>query len=100
MYRLIRALSYAGEARLKPLLRLEVLPCFFGMYPEGRVVAIRYHDAVDYSASIMRILYAGSQTPVPGLGGNEIPGVSTLQGWHSNSLLTPGRTHLILSTSL
>lgn len=100
VYRLTQAVALAGEARLKPLLRREVAPCFFDLYPEGRIVAVRYHDAVDHAAAMMRILYAGSQAPLPAGGGQEIPGVSTLQGWHSNSLLTLGPLLLTLTNHL
>jgi hypothetical protein len=99
MYQLVKALALAGRARLKPLLRREVAPCFFDLYPEGRIVAIRYRESVDHAASTMRILYAGAQAPFASFR-RDFPGMSMLQGWHLNSLLTPGPVLLSVADHL
>src|SRR5262249_19305816 len=55
MYRLVQALSFAGPQRLRPLLREYVAPCFFRLYPGGRVAIVRYNLAYDSAAAMLRM---------------------------------------------
>jgi hypothetical protein len=91
MYRLLAAVSLAGPARLKSLFRNEVAPLFFRLYPEGRIVVVRSHEAIDHAAASMRIHYALAQAPVGAFAGPDYPGMNMLQGWHSNSLMSFGQ---------
>jgi hypothetical protein len=71
MYRLEQALAYAGPQRLRPVLRDHVLPCFFKLYPEGKVVVIRYNPENDNAAALMRTMYTAAQTPLQAVTGVE-----------------------------
>jgi hypothetical protein len=95
MYRLIQSLHYAGRQRLRPLLRDRVAPCFFGLYPEGRVAAVRYTDTNDNAASMLRVLYAAAQTSLAQVKQSS-QGIRTLQCWHMNSAINLGQTLLEL----
>lgn len=91
MYRLAQALCLAGPQRLKPVLRDYVLPCFFKLYPEGKVAVIRYNAENDGAAALMRIMYAAAQTPLQDVQQGSVAGIQTLQDWHLNSLTQLGR---------
>ena len=90
MYRLDEALAYAGPQRLRPLLRDHVAPCFFRLYPEGKIAVIRYNPENDDAAALMRTLYAAAQTPLQELKKEAFRGIRTLQDWHLNSLTLLG----------
>jgi hypothetical protein len=86
MYRLNQALAYAGPQRLKPVLRDHVAPCFFNLYPRGKIVVISYNADNDNAAALMRTLYAAAQTPLAEVRQRNFSGIGTLQNWHLNSL--------------
>jgi hypothetical protein len=86
MYRLAQALFYAGPDRVRPMFREHVAPCFFRLYPEGRIVALRYDDA-DAGSSALRSMYALAQGPPSELTKPGFRGVRTLHNWHFASLL-------------
>src|SRR5262245_8346707 len=90
MYRLAQALFYAGAERLRPMLRQYVAPCFFRLYPEGKIVVLRYGTDLDTAAAIQRTLYTLAQAPLPELTKCGFPGFQTLSNWHLASL-----THLL-----
>jgi hypothetical protein len=90
MYRLEKALAYAGPQRLKPILRDHVAPCFFKLYPEGKVAVIRYNSENDDAAALMRVLYAAAQNPFQEVQKGGFQGIRTLQDWHLNSLTLLG----------
>ena len=90
MYRLDQALNYAGPDRLKPLLREYVVPCFFDLYPEGKIAVVRYNMEHDNAAALMRTLYTAAQTPLQETMKGGFKGIRTLQGWHLNSLIPVG----------
>jgi hypothetical protein len=90
MHRLEWALACAGPQRLKPLVRDHIAPCFFRLYPEGKVAVVRYNPENDDAAALMRMLYAAAQTPLQELKGDAFRGVCTLQDWHLNSLTLLG----------
>ncbi len=90
MYRLSQALHYAGRARLKPLFRDRVAPCFFRLYPGGRIAVVRYDAENDEAAALMRTLYAAAQTPLGQIDRGSFGGFRTLQEWHLNSLTLLG----------
>ncbi len=85
MYRLAQALFYVGPERLRPMFREQVAPCFFRLYPKGKIVVLRYDTSVDEAASVLRTLYAMAQAPLPELLSN-FQGIQTLQNWHMTSL--------------
>jgi hypothetical protein len=90
MHRLEQALGFAGPQRLKPLLRDHVAPCFFGLYPQGKIAVIRYNPENDDAAALMRTLYAAALTPLQELKKEAFEGFRTLQEWHLNSLTLLG----------
>jgi hypothetical protein len=90
MHFLYWALALAGPQRLKPLLRDYALPCFFRLYPEGRVAVIRYNSGNDDAAALLRVFYAAAHTPLPELRKIAFGGIRTLQEWHLNSLAQLG----------
>ncbi len=86
MYRLTNALLYAGPEHLRMVFRRHVAPCFFKLYPQGKIVVLRYDTGVDETAALLRTMYALAQTPLPGLTHSGFKGIRTLQTWHSFSL--------------
>ncbi len=84
-YFLSSAISFVGSDFLRPMLRDHAIPCFFRLYPKGKVVILRYDTSVDSSACLMRTMYAMAQVPVEELKRNS-EGVATLRGWHMTSL--------------
>jgi hypothetical protein len=88
LYRLTQALFYIGPevSRLRPMFRQQVAPCFFRLYPQGRIVVLRYDMAVDGAAAGLRFLYATSQAPAKELLSEPFRGIQTLQQWHMASL--------------
>lgn len=86
LYRLSQALYFVGPERLRPMFREQVAPCFFRLYPRGKVVVLRYDTAVDEAAAILRTFYALALAPLPELAGKEFRGVQTLRRWHMASL--------------
>ncbi len=90
MYRLEQALALAGPQRLKPVLRDLVAPCFFRLYPQGKVAVVRYDDATDDAAALMRTLYAASQTPLADVRRGGPGGIDTLKEWHLGSVTLLG----------
>jgi hypothetical protein len=96
MYRFVQALCLAGPQRLRPLLREYVAPSFFKLYPNGRIVILRYCTDNDDAAAAMRALYAGTQSPVTEISGRNFAGIRTLQEWHLNSAIQIGPLFLNL----
>jgi hypothetical protein len=86
LYRWAQALFFVGPELLRPMLRRHVAPCFFRLYPQGKVVVLRYDTGVDESAAILRVLYAMAQAPLPELVKEGFKGVRTLGRWHMTSL--------------
>jgi hypothetical protein len=88
LYRLTQALFYIGPevGRLRPMFRQHVAPCFFRLYPRGKIVVLRYDTAVDGTAALLRLLYATSQAPPKELLSDEYRGIQTLQQWHMTTL--------------
>jgi len=97
MYRLGQAIYYAGQQRLRPFFREHVGPCFFRLYPDAKIVVIRYNAENDNAAALMRALYAAAQTPLQEVR-KDFAGIRTLQEWHLNSLTLLGP--LLLDTFL
>jgi hypothetical protein len=99
MYRLSQALFYAGPEWLGMMLRQHVAPTFFRLYPNGKIVVLRYDTGVDEAAAIQRCLYAFAQTPLPNLVQGGFEGIQTLLKWHSGSLtgLVPRLLNLFFS---
>ena len=91
MYRLDQALNYAGAQRFKPLLCDHVLPCFFDLFPEGKIAVVRYNTEYEDAASLVRTLYAAAQTPLSEIMKGGFKGIGTLQEWHHHSLIPLGR---------
>ena len=85
-YFLSSAIAFVAPEFLRPLLRQHLLPCFFRMYPEGKLVVLRYDTSVDTAASALRALYAMAQAPWAELAKKSVPGVATLREWHMTSL--------------
>jgi hypothetical protein len=96
--RMAQALAFAGPQRLRPALRDCVAPAFFDLYPEGKIVVIRYDTTHDTVAALQRVLYAAAQVPLPEVAANSTTGIATLQSWHLNSIVTAGP--LLLDTLL
>jgi hypothetical protein len=88
LYRLSQALFYIGPevSRLRPMFRQRVAPCFFRLYPQGKIVVLCYDMAVEEVAALLRILYATSYAPAHEFLGDQYRGVQTLQLWHLASL--------------
>src|SRR5207249_2449930 len=86
MYRLAQALFYGGPERLRTMFRQHVAPCFFRLYPEGRIVVLRYGTETDQNAAILRCLYAMAQVPLTDLTQGAFEGIQTLENWHFFSL--------------
>jgi hypothetical protein len=88
LYRLAQALFYIGPevSRLRPMFRQQVAPCFFRLYPQGKIVVLRCDTAVDGAAALLRLLYATSQAPSQELLADDFRGIQTLQQWHMASL--------------
>jgi hypothetical protein len=86
LYRLSQALFYVGPELLRPMFRRHVAPCFFRLYPKGRIAVLRYDTGVDEAAAVMRTLYAMAQAPLPELVKEGFRGVRTLCQWHMTSL--------------
>jgi hypothetical protein len=88
LYRLTQALFFVGPevSRLRPMFRQHVAPCFFRLYPQGKIVVLRYDTSVEGPASLLRCLYAASQTPPQTLLADQFRGIQTLQHWHMASL--------------
>src|SRR5262249_12237777 len=86
LYRLAQALFYVGPDLLRPMFRQHVAPCFFRMYPKGKIAVLRYDTGVDEAAATLRVLYAMAQAPLPELTGDNFRGVQTLRQWHMTSL--------------
>jgi hypothetical protein len=86
LYRLAQALFFAGPERLRPMFRNHVAPCFFKLYPRGKIVVFRYDAAVDEAAASLRLLYALAQTPLPELTQGDFRGIRTMWQWHLTSL--------------
>src|SRR5262249_3111226 len=63
-----------------------VAPCYFRLYPQGKVVVLRYDTGVDDASAGLRVLYAMAQAPVPDLLNEGFRGVRTLCQWHMTSL--------------
>src|SRR5262249_54862011 len=84
------ALAYAGPQRLRPILRDRVAPCFFNLYPQGKIAVVRYDAENDNAAALMRTLLAAAQTPLREVREGNFAGIGTLQDWHSNSLTLIG----------
>jgi len=87
MYRLTQALFYADRNWLSMIFRQHVAPCFFKLYPQGKIVVIRHDTAIDEAAAVLRCMYAFGQAPLPNLVQGGFQGVRTLHHWHSGSLL-------------
>jgi hypothetical protein len=68
------------------MLRQQVAPCFFRLYPQGKIAVLRYDTGVDSAASLPRILYAASQAPPNELLAGSFRGIQTLKQWHMTSL--------------
>jgi hypothetical protein len=64
------------------LLRDHVAPCFFRLYPQGRIAVLRYAFENDAVATLMRVLYAATQTPLPEIVQGNFKGLRTLSEWH------------------
>jgi len=77
----MQALFYIGPevSRLRPMFREHVAPCFFRLYPKGKIVVLRYDTAVDGAAALLRLLYAASQAPPQELLAGKFQGIQTLQ---------------------
>ncbi|HEV2970536.1 MAG TPA: hypothetical protein VGY55_11250 [Pirellulales bacterium] len=86
MYRLHQAICLAGPQRLRPLFREYVAPCFFELFPEGRIAVLGFNPINDCAAALMRTLYAAAQTPLKDLAASGFDGIQTLQEWHTNSI--------------
>jgi hypothetical protein len=86
MYRLTQALFYAGRGRLRPLFRQHIVPCFFKLYPQGKIIVLRYGTGVDEAAAMLRTLYALAQASLADLNQGGFEGVQTLRNWHFTSL--------------
>ena len=80
----------AGREQLRPVFRDHVAPCFFKLYPEGKIAILRYHDRNDDAAALQRLLYAGALMPLQELKKDRFAGIRTLQDWHLNSVITMG----------
>jgi hypothetical protein len=88
VYRLTQALFYIGPevSRLRPMFRQHVAPCFFRLYPQGKIIVLRYDTEADGAAALLRLLYATSQAPPQELLADRFKGIQTLQQWHMASL--------------
>jgi hypothetical protein len=86
LYRLSEALFFVGPELLRPMFRRHVAPCFFRLYPEGKIVVLRYDTRVDEAAAFLRAMYAMAQAPAPELIREGFRGVRTLCTWHMTSL--------------
>jgi len=83
---LSHAVTFVGQEFLRPAVR-QLLPCFFRMYPTGKVVVIRYDTRVDLAAGMLRFMYAAAQAPLQELvKDGSSHGVATLREWHMTSL--------------
>jgi hypothetical protein len=83
-------LAMARHQRLRPLFREHIAPLFFRLYPAGKIIIVRYHAENDNAAAITRCQYAAAQTPLQQVTKGVLPGVSTLQNWHLNSIASLG----------
>lgn len=86
MYRLAQALFFAGPERLRPMFRNHVAPCFFKLFPKGKIVVFRYDMGVDEAAATLRLLYALEQGRLPDLTQVDFRGIRTMWQWHMASL--------------
>jgi hypothetical protein len=91
MYRLAQSLFYAGAEGLRPMIRQYAAPCFFRLYPEGKIVVLSYDTGLDTHAALQRVMYAAAQAPLLALKAGGFGGVRTMSRWHFASLthLTP-----------
>ncbi|MBA4190908.1 MAG: hypothetical protein C0467_23210 [Planctomycetaceae bacterium] len=89
MYRLAQALNLAGRHRILKLFRDRIAPCFFRLYPQGRIAVIRYDDKFETTSAQLRVLYTLAQVPFPDMA-TAAPKINTLQNWHLNSLTVLG----------
>ena len=67
-------------------MRNELLPAFFRLYPQGKVVVLRYDTRIDIAAAAMRSTYGAALAPLPALSADATHGVVTLREWHLTSL--------------
>jgi hypothetical protein len=85
-YFLSCAINLAAPESLRQILRSHLLPAFFRLYPQGKVVVLRYDTRIDSAAAAMRSAYGAALAPLPALAADATSGVSTLREWHLMSL--------------
>lgn len=71
---------------LGSILHQHLLPCFFRLYPGGKLVVLRYDTRIDVAAAALRTIYAMAQAPLPELAKDKSHGLGTLREWHMTSL--------------
>jgi hypothetical protein len=86
MYFLACAIAFVAPEFRRAVLRDHLLPCFFRLYPQAKIVVLRYNTNIDAGAAMLRTMYAMAQAPLPELAKDSSQGVGTLREWHMTSL--------------